>query len=53
MKIKGISDSAAKLSHQLMLFSRKQHMDFKLININKNIEELTKMLRRIIKENDE
>lgn len=41
---------AAKLTRQLLLFSRKQDMDFELINLNETISRLNKMLNRLIGE---
>ena len=42
---------AAQLTRQLLLFSRKQEMSFAILNPNKTIENLTKMLGRLIGEN--
>ena len=42
---------AANLTRQLLLFSRKQDMQFKLINLNHTITNLNKMLDRLISEN--
>ena len=42
---------AAGLIRQLLLFSRKQLMEFQLLNINMTIENLIKMLQRLIGEN--
>ena len=41
---------AADLTRQLLLFSRKQPMEFVPININRVIEDLLKMLKRLIGE---
>jgi two-component system cell cycle sensor histidine kinase/response regulator CckA len=42
---------AAALVRQLLLFGRKHQMEFVPLNINKTIEDMLKMLRRIIGEN--
>jgi len=44
-------ERAAKLTNQLLLFSRKQEMEFRPLNINKTISRLDKMLNRLIGEN--
>ncbi len=41
---------AASLTRQLLLFSRKQPMEFVPININRTVDDLLKMLRRLIGE---
>ena len=43
-------ERAAKLTNQLLLFSRKQEMEFRPLNINKTISRLDKMLNRLIGE---
>jgi len=51
--IKNIHESgkrAAKLTEQLLLFSRKQDMEFEVISINRTLENLNKMLKRLIGE---
>lgn len=45
------STSAANLTRQLLLFSRKEVMEFKPVNINQTIQKLLKMLGRLIGEN--
>ena len=45
------AERAAKLTKQLLLFSRKQDMDFEIISINDTINRLKKMLNRLIGEN--
>lgn len=45
------STSAANLTRQLLLFSRKEVMEFKPVNINQTIQNLLKMLGRLIGEN--
>ncbi len=47
------SDRATSLVRQLLLFSRKQPMELKTLDINRIVEDLAKMLRRIIGENIE
>ena len=52
-QLKSIHESgerAAKLTEQLLLFSRKQDMEFVLINLNDTICRLNKMLNRLIGE---
>jgi PAS domain S-box-containing protein len=44
------SKRAAELTKQLLLFSRKQDMDFEIINLNETIAGLRKMLDRLISE---
>ena len=44
-------ERAAKLTNQLLLFSRKQEMEFQILNVNKTISRLEKMLNRLIGEN--
>jgi len=45
------AEKAASLTKQLLAYSRRQVLKLTLININKVIEELIKMLRRLIGEN--
>ncbi len=42
---------AAGLSHQLLLFSRKETMQTRDLDLNQSINDMTKMLRRILGEN--
>ncbi len=49
-KITDVSHRAAKLVEQLLLFSRKQTMEFDTFDLNKTIEELLEMLKRVIGE---
>ncbi len=42
---------AANLTRQLLLFSRRQPMEFTPLDINKSVEDLLKMLDRLIGEN--
>ncbi|HRS51246.1 MAG TPA: PAS domain S-box protein [Candidatus Marinimicrobia bacterium] len=44
-------NKAANLTRQLLLFSRKQPMEFKPVNINNTINNLLKMIKRLIGEN--
>lgn len=45
------SKRAARLTRQLLLFSRKQDMELEIVNINEIIDSLHKMLTRLIDEN--
>jgi len=45
------STRAADLTRQLLLFSRKDATEFKPVNLNKTINNLLKMLKRLIGEN--
>ncbi len=49
-QIRNASMRAASLTRQLLLFSRKQPMEFTLISINRTVEDLLKMLHRLIGE---
>ncbi len=49
-QIRLAAQRAAKLVHQLLIFTRKKHMEFKLQNLTIIIENLLKMLNRIIGE---
>ncbi len=44
-------ERAASLTRQLLAFSRKQVLEMKVINLNTIIENMAKMLRRVIGEN--
>ncbi len=50
-QIVNASSRAANLTRQLLLFSRKQAMEFKPINLNDTISNLLKMIKRLIGEN--
>lgn len=50
-KIRLTTVRAANLIHQLLLFSRKQPMQFTSFNINRTIDDLLKMLTRLVGEN--
>jgi len=55
-KIEAIYEAGQKastLTRQLLAFSRKQVLEMKVVNINDLLENLTKMLRRVIGENVE
>jgi len=47
------SERAEKLTNQLLLFSRKQDMKFSRVNINKVINNMMNLLRRLLSENIE
>lgn len=49
--IRDITERAAALTHQLLVFSRKQVMQLKTINLNHLIQQSEKMLVRLIGEN--
>jgi two-component system cell cycle sensor histidine kinase/response regulator CckA len=51
LQVQGAAEKAANLVRQLLLFSRKQPMEFKEIDLNNAINDLIKMLQRIIGEN--
>ena len=50
-EIRKASDRAADLTRQLLAFSRKQTLQPKILNLNRIIENMDKMLRRLIGEN--
>ena len=45
------STSAASLTGQLLAFSRKQVLDFKVIDLNRVLDDMEKMLKRVVGEN--
>ncbi len=51
MDIQESAERASDLTRQLLFFSRKQPMEFKLINVNQTIDELLHMLKRLIDDN--
>ena len=53
MEIKKSTERAASLTHQLLAFSRKQVMQPRIVDLNRLIADLQKMLRRLIGENIE
>lgn len=50
-QIMSASSKAANLTRQLLLFSRKQVMEFKPVNLNETVTNLLKMIKRLIGEN--
>lgn len=50
-EIRVSAERAADLTRQLLLFSRKQPMKFRSVNLNAVIQDLLSMLRRLIGEN--
>ncbi len=50
-EIRKSTDRASDLTRQLLAFSRKQTLQPKILNLNKIIENMNKMLRRILGEN--
>ena len=49
-QIQQSSNKAANLTRQLLLFSRKHETEFRIINLNRIISDLEKMLKRLIGE---
>ncbi len=49
-QVMNASTKAANLTRQLLLFSRKQAMEFKPINLNETVENMLKMIKRLIGE---
>ncbi len=52
-EIQRAADRAANLTHQLLAFSRRQILEFKVLDLNNILRNLDKMLRRIIGEDIE
>jgi PAS domain S-box-containing protein len=52
-EIKKASDRAADLTRQLLAFSRRQILDFKVLDLNMLLQDLGKMLHRILGEDIE
>jgi PAS domain S-box-containing protein len=52
-EIKKASDRAADLTRQLLAFSRRQVMEMKVLDLNTTLQNLDKMLRRVIGEDIE
>ena len=46
-QIRNAASSAADLTRQMLFFSRKQHMEYVTLNINKVIENMLKILHRL------
>ncbi|RJO73007.1 MAG: PAS domain-containing sensor histidine kinase [Myxococcales bacterium] len=53
IEVKKAAESAAHLTRQLLVFSRKQLVEPKVLNLNEVIEHIQKMLRRLIGEDVE
>ena len=53
LEIEQAGNRAAVLTRQLLAFSRRQHLERKVINLNDSICEITKLLQRIIGEDVE
>ena len=53
MEIRGAGNRAAVLTRQLLAFSRRQHLERKVINLNDSICDITKLIQRIIGEDIE
>ena len=52
-EIEAAAERAAKLIHQLLLFSRRQSLQFRSINLNDLIQDISKMLHRLLGEHIE
>ncbi|MEA3187466.1 MAG: two-component system, cell cycle sensor histidine kinase and response regulator CckA, partial [Chthoniobacter sp.] len=50
-QIRMAAERAAKLTHQLLTFGRKQFMQVELVDVNEVINRVTQMLRRVLGEN--
>jgi two-component system cell cycle sensor histidine kinase/response regulator CckA len=51
MQVNLVTARAANLTHQLLLFSRRQPMKFALLNVNRAVDETLDMLNHLIDEN--
>ncbi len=49
-EIRSASERAANLTHQLLAFSRKQHLQPRLLQLNGVVNEMDQMLRRLVGE---
>ena len=52
-QVSQLADRAARLIRQLLIFSRRQTLEFATVNLNELIADTTKMLRRVIPEHVE
>ncbi len=52
-EIKNAADKAADLTHQLLAFSRRQILELRVLDLNTLLQNLDKMLRRVIGEDIE
>jgi signal transduction histidine kinase/CheY-like chemotaxis protein len=52
-EVKGAADRAADLTRQLLAFSRRQVVQAKLVDVNKIVENISKLLTRVIGEDIE
>jgi signal transduction histidine kinase len=50
-EIRGAGERAAELTHQLLVFSRRQVLQKRAVNLNDSIRDIDAMLRRLIGEN--
>jgi PAS domain S-box-containing protein len=50
MQVNLVTARAANLTHQLLLFSRRQPMEFAPLNINRTVDDMLDMLNRLIGE---
>jgi len=50
-EIRGAGERAAELTHQLLVFSRRQVLQKRAVNLNDSIRDIEAMLRRLIGEN--
>ncbi|RJQ45255.1 MAG: PAS domain S-box protein [Gaiellales bacterium] len=50
VQVRESADRAAALTRQLLLFSRRQQMDLKTVNLNRTVAEMERMLARVVGE---